>query len=201
MARLDVEHRSFFKETDRLLDLLVSMSQLSATHRKIIAEITHLRLVFLVENHLKRIFSKLCCGAPYLDTSSPQLLARQRSATAAIQAMQQLNRAKAINLAWNDGPSIRRNVEHIVNLSDHSISIVKNNGSFLTELRYIRNHIAHRNDGTLRNFQKIVKNYYGATVPSISSGLLLLSPRVSVPPLIEVHVKTSRILIKDIVKA
>lgn len=101
-----------------------------------------------------------------------------------------------VNLSWNDGPSIRTGFEHIVDAGDHCIAVVRNFGSHFTEMRYIRNHIAHR-----ANFRKLVRTYYGAAVPGITSGLLLLSPTVSTPPLIEVHIRKSRTLIKELLKA
>jgi hypothetical protein len=201
MARLTPELRSFTEETDRLLALLASISDMAAMHRKIIAEIAHLRLAILLENHMKIILSKLCCGAAYIDGSVPKLLVPQKSAAAAVTAMQVLNRAKPIYVSWNDGPSMREGVEHIVDPAEHCIRVLRNFGSHFTEMRYIRNHIAHRNDGTRTNFRKLVRKYYGASVPGITGGLLLLSPRVSKPSLIEVHIKTSRTLIKDLLKA
>ena len=201
MARLDPDYRTFYEETDRLLALLGSMATLGAAHRKVIVEIVHLRLAILLENHMKIIFAKLCCGTPYMDGSAPTLLAKQNSAAGAVNAMRTLNRPKPINISWNDGPSIRDGVVHIVHPAEHCISVVRNFGSYFTDMRYVRNHIAHRNDGSRSNFRKLVRRYYGASVPGITSGLLLLSPRVSTPPLIEVHIRTSRTLIKDLLKA
>lgn len=115
--------------------------------------------------------------------------------------MRTLNRAKPISLSWNDGPSIRDSVVHILDPAEHCIAVVRNFGSHFTDMRYVRNHIAHRNAGSRSNFRKLVRRYYGANVPGITSGILLLSPRVSTPPLIEVHIRTSRTLIKDVLKA
>jgi hypothetical protein len=202
MARLDPEYKSFFEETDRLLALLSSISAMAALHRKLIAEIVHLRLTILLENHMKTIFSKLCCGASYIDGTDPLLLlAPLKSAAAAVSAMQTFNRAKPIQLSWNDGPKIRDSMQHLLDPLDHSISVVRNFGAHFTEMRYIRNHITHKNEGTRTNFRKLVQSYYGANVPGITSGVLLLSERVSKPPLIEVHIRKSRTLIKDILKA
>ena len=85
-----------YEETDRLIALLGSMTALGTEHRKVIAEIAHLRLGILLENHMKIIFSKLCCGTPYIDGSLPNLLAKQPSAAAAITAMSTLNRRRPI---------------------------------------------------------------------------------------------------------
>lgn len=177
------------------------MVTLGAVHRKVIAEIVHLRLTILLENHMKIIFTKLGCGTPYVDGSVPKLLSRQTSAAAAINAMRTLNRPKPITLSWNDGPSIRNGVAHILDSNEHCIAVVRNFGSHFSDLRYVRNHIAHRNDGSRSNFRKLVQRYYGANVPGVTCGTLLLSTRVSTPPLIEVHIRTSRVLIKDVLKA
>ena len=202
MARLDPEYRSFFEETNRLLALLASSSTMAALHRKVIAEIVHLRLAILLENQMKTIFSKLVCGAPYLDGTLPRLLVPpSKSASAAVHAMQTLNRPKQIQLSWNDGPRIRDGVKYLMDPNDHSISVVKNFASHLTDMRYIRNHIAHKNEGTRVNFRKLVRRYYGAYVPGITSGTILLSERVSKPCLLEVHVRVCRTMIKDITKA
>lgn len=201
MPLLNPEYKSFYEETDRLLSLLSSMPNVLPQHRKLLAEIIHLRLAILLENHMKIIFSKLCCGARYADGSRPALLVPQRSAAAAIFAMQTLNRTKPVKLIWNDGRKIRDGVKHILDPSDHSISILLNFGSHFTEVRYIRNHIAHKNEGTRVNFRKLIQQYYGANVRGITSGVMLLSDRVSKPPLVEVHIRKSRTLIKQILKA
>ncbi len=188
------------KETSRLLALLLSIENLEPTHRKVVAEIIHLRLSILVENHLKRAFCKICCGALFIDGSQPALVAQQRSMQSAEMAMKTLNRTRNLSLKWNDGPSIRKNVEHIVDNTDHSITTMLNYGSFLTQMRYIRNHIAHRNDGSRANFRTVVRQVYGAYVPNIDCGTLLLSNRNN-PPIIEVHLRTSRVMIKDLMKS
>jgi len=61
MARLHPELRSFTEETDRLLALMASITAMAPLHRKVIAEIVHLRLAILLENHMKIIMAKLCC--------------------------------------------------------------------------------------------------------------------------------------------
>ena len=126
--------------------------------------------------------------------------ANQRSITAAYAAMKTYNRTREYNTSWNDAPSIRRGVEYLIHPADHCIRTLLNYSAFLTEIRYVRNHIAHRNDGTRRNFRTLLHRYYGAAPHGITSGILLLSERVSRPPLIEVNIITARVLIKDLVK-
>src|SRR5260370_13037333 len=104
MVRLTPDHLSFLMETDRLLALVRSLKDIAPVHRKLIAEIMLIRLSFLLENHLKLIFTKLSCGANYLDGSAPRrLLSPYRSMAAALAAMKNLNRARPRYPIWNDG--------------------------------------------------------------------------------------------------
>lgn len=201
MARLAPDHNSFFHETDRLLALLRSLAGVAPVHRKLIAEIMLMRLSFLLENHLKLIFAKLSCGARYLDGSIPKLQLPRRSMAAALTAMKDFNRPRPRYPIWNDAAEIRENVIHVISANDHCISVMRAYASYITELRYIRNYIAHRNDGTHKNFRTVLRKFYGAVVPGVTSGTLLLSERVSTPPLMELHIRTSRILIKELLKA
>jgi hypothetical protein len=201
MPQLLPEHRSFEHETDRLLRLLASTSTIETAHRRVIAEIIHLRLAILMENHLKVIFGKICCAAPYLDGTIPLLQGiGHRSIAAAFTSMKSLKRTKEFNTTWNDGPSIRKGVEHLVDPTDHCIRTMLNYGAFLTDVRYVRNHIAHRNDGTRRNFRTLLRRYYGAVPHGVTSGVFLLSERISRPPVIVVHIRTARVLIRELVK-
>ncbi len=117
--------------------------------------------------------------------------------------MQRLKRPKIrYNLPWNDGAEIRDNIQFVIDPTDACHQELKNYASYLTEIRWIRNHIAHRNDNSRVNFIKLIRRYYGAKVPGVTCGNLLLSPRVSpTRPLLERHIVTANVMIKDIVRA
>lgn len=201
MSSLAGDYQQFRRETDRLTLLLASTMTLAPAHRKFIAEIALLRLAILVENNLKLVFCKLTCRAVYLDGTRPALLAPQRNIPAAIVAMQTLNRPKARSLPWNDGKEVRENILHVIDKTDSCVTHLKNHAGFLTELRYIRNHIAHRNDGSRANFAKLIRKYYGARVRGVTCGNLLLTPRTGKPTLLERHIASARTMMKDLVKA
>ena len=116
--------------------------------------------------------------------------------------MQSLNRGKVrYNLPWNDGSEIRENIKFIVDPADQCHAELIKHAGFLTEIRWIRNHIAHRNDNSRANFVKLVRRYYGAKVPGVTCGNLLVSPRVSKPrTLLETHIITANVMMKDIVR-
>jgi hypothetical protein len=193
--------RQFQAESARLLALLASTTGILPEHRKVIAEITLVRLSILLENALKNICSKICVGAPYLDGSSPILYVPQPTITTAIAAMKTLGRGGRVHqLKWNDGAEIRDNIGYIVDKVDDCVIVLKNHASFLAEVRSVRNHITHRNDGTRKNFKNVLVKHYGAFARNVTCGMLLLSPRPANSPLIDAYIKTSRVLIKDLVK-
>ena len=138
---------SFRNESARLAEWLASTATLAPAHRKLLAEIALLRLSILIENSMKQVFCKLICGALYMDGSEPVRLAPQRNAPAALSAMQSLNRRKArCTLPWNDGAEIRKNITHLIGSFDPCYRQLTTYAPFMTEIRYIRNHIAHRNE-------------------------------------------------------
>jgi hypothetical protein len=203
MPSLVGDYTAFRAETTRLTGLLVSASALTPAHRKLIAEIALLRLAIWIENSMKSVFCKLSCGATYINGNVPLIRVQQKNIPGAILAMQNLNRTKfRYSLPWNDGAEIRDNIQFVIDPTDKCHQELRNHAGFLTEIRWIRNHIAHRNDNTRTNFVKLIRRYYGAKVPGVTCGNLLVSPRVSpVRPLIETHIITANVMMKDIVRA
>jgi hypothetical protein len=203
MPSLADDYTAFRAETTRLSGLLASTSALAPAHRKFIAEIALHRLAILIENSMKSVFCKLSCGATYMNGAPPIVLARQRNIPAAANAMQNLNRLKfRYSLPWNDGGEIKDNIQFLIDPTDQCHQELRNYAGFLTEIRWTRNHIAHRNDNSRANFVKLIRRYYGAQVPGVTCGNLLVSPRVSPRrPLIETHIITANVMMKDIVRA
>ena len=197
------DYAAFRAETARLAALIHSTSTIAPAHRKFIAEIALLRLAILIENSMKSVLCKISCGAAYIDGTVPIILAQQKNGPAAISAMKSLSRPKLrYSLPWNDGPEIRENIRFLIDPSDSCHQSLKRYGGYLTEIRWIRNHIAHRNNTSRANFVKLIRRYYGAKVPGVTCGNLLISPRVSpTRPLLEKHIITANVMIKELVKA
>jgi hypothetical protein len=203
MPSLVADYTAFRAETMRLTGLIASTSALAPAHRKFIAEIALLRLAILIENSMRSVFCKISCGATYINGNLPIVLAHQRNIPAAISAMRNLSRPRfRYSLPWNDGAEIRDNIQFVIDPADGCHQALKNYAGFLTEIRWIRNHIAHRNDNSRNNFVKLIRRYYGAKVPGVTCGNLLVSPRVSrTRPLLETHIITANVMMKDIVRA
>ena len=203
MPSLTDDYTAFRAETTRLTGILGSTASLVPAHRKFIAEIALLRLAILIENSMKSVFCKLSCGATYIDGSAPTVLAQQRNIPSAVNAMHNHGRPRyRTNLPWNDGSEIRENIKFLIDPADRCHADLITHASFLTDIRYVRNHIAHRNDNSRANFVKLIRRYYGARVPGVTCGNLLVSPRVSATrPLLEAYIINANVMMRDIVRA
>jgi hypothetical protein len=203
MPFLSGDYADFRNETTRLSGILASTSTLAPIHRKFIAEIALLRLAILIENSMKSVFCKLACGATYIDGTAPLVVAVQKNGPLAVAAMHNYNRTKRRNaLPWNDGAEIRENIRLLIDPNDPCHQLLKNHATFLTEIRWLRNHIAHRNKNSRLNFVKLIRKYYGANVSGVTCGNILVSPRVSqTRPLLETYILTSNVMMKDIMRA
>ncbi len=203
MPSIHGDYADFRAETARLNTLLESTANLAPAHRKYIAEIALLRLAILIENSMKTVFCKLLCGADFIDGTSPILLGpAQRNSTVAVHAMKTHGRPKSkYSLSWNDAAEIRDNIGRLIDSTDGCHAELIKHAGFMTEIRWIRNHIAHRNTGTRANFVKLIRRYYGARVPGVTCGNLLVSPRVSAQrPLIATHIIKANVMIRDLVR-
>jgi len=203
MPSLVGDYADFRAETARLNNLLASTVTLAPAHRKHIAEIALLRLAILIENSMKSVFCKLLCGADFIDGTSPLLIApAQRNAPLAVKAMKDHGRQKSkYSLSWNDGAEIRDNISMLIDRNDNCHAELIKHAGFMSEIRWIRNHIAHRNLGTRKNFVKLIRRYYGAKISGVTCGNLLLSPRVSSPrPLIATHIVSANVMMKDLLR-
>src|SRR5207249_2455104 len=106
--------------------------------------------------------AKLLCGATYLDATHPGRLVTARSMAGAVTAMKTHGRSKPKNyLSWTKSKDIQDNLSLTLDAVDPFFAVVTKHGSLLSEMRFVRNHIAHGNSGTRSNFRKVVRQYYG----------------------------------------
>ena len=155
--------------------------------RTYVAELIVIRIFSLFEAIVEDTACRLVCGAKYCDGSSASLL-RQRPTQGFEKARNAMRRYGRTNprekLRWNRAGEISKNLEHFFPSNEHFVATLLGHGQFISDLRKIRNHIAHGNAGTRGKFQEVVSNYYGARVPALTPGRMLLSSRFS-PLLVE----------------
>jgi hypothetical protein len=180
----------------RLETLHSKTGSVEVAYRKLVCEIAVLRLFYLMENTFKSIACRVACGAAYGDGSQPQLLIKCRSSADAEVQMKTTGRLKPLyNLKWSTAKEIKGNLRYLLDPKDHFMSTLDKHGTYIDEVRRVRNRIAHNNSTVRENFQTIVKRHYGAELNSMTPGTLLLSPRRT-PVLIEDYLSRGRLLVK-----
>jgi hypothetical protein len=134
-------------------------------------------------------------GANYVDGSHPALMVpAARSNNDAIFQMRTHGRAKEINLRWSKATYIRENLKFVLSPADHFFVTIGTFGEEISEMRAVRNRIAHSNRNSRAEFAKIVFRHYGGSVNGVTPGILLLSPRRS-PVLLEQYISISRAIV------
>lgn len=184
------------------LTLTTRLLSLESIPRRYVAEMIVIRIFALFEALVEDSACRLICGAKYCDGSAPSL-ERSRPTQGferARSAMRLFGRCDPHNLLrWNKASEIKRNLECLFPANEHFIEIIIRHGRFISDLRKVRNHIAHCNAGTRRKFEQVKVNYYGASVKSITPGRFLLSSRFS-PIVLEQFCRTTKILLLEAIK-
>lgn len=167
--------------------------------QKALAELVLLRLFFRLESYLEDVTIRLACGSDYADGLTPNLLVASRNRIVAISNLRRFGRPKAIELKWTIGSDIRKNIQNVVHAADPIYSVVTAHEAELDRWRRVRNHIAHGNSDTSKKFRPVVTHHYGAALPSITPGQLLLSKRFS-PVLLDQALIFARVFAKDLAR-
>lgn len=205
VPNLSVDWAYVQQQTSRLQSLSSSLSTpstLSVHHRKLVAEIILVRLFLLVENTIRSTCTKILAGAYYLDGSMPQRLVNARSTKQALDLMRNHSRTSPKNnLRWTQSSDIRDNVSLTLARADPLFTTISNNGTLLTDMRYARNQIAHANTATRTDFRKLIRKHYGGLKRGVTPGVLLLTSSIGSSPLLDQYIVSSRVLIRDLLRA
>lgn len=175
-----------------------SMPEIDLKFKFFIAELMMLRLFAIVETNIADTAYKLATNAPYLNGAPPKLLVPPRKSMAGARSdMMDLGREKSRGLSWTAVREIKRNTKHILDPTDFFILNVSKYAAIITEMRKVRNYIAHKNSSSRKGFREVVRGKYSANLKLSAGSFLLLENRHS-PHNFERFIKTSRILITDI---
>jgi hypothetical protein len=191
------------RQTSSALTLLATLPRLRGVSRHYIAELIVIRTFALFESIIEDAACRLVCGATYHDGTAATLLRPRptHGIARARQAMSEYNRtAPRTRLRWNKASEIRANLEELFPATEHFVITFHAHSAFVSDLRKVRNHIAHANAGTRIGFQQVVADYYGASVPALTPGRLLLSPRF-VPTVAERWCRQASIVLRAALRA
>ena len=193
--------KAFGLETDRLKLLLQSVPSLEPKHQKLVAEMLIVRLFLSIENTIARTCAKMLCGADYLDGTTPRRLAAAGSIVKARTLMATYGRPKRRHLMWSMPREIKLNINYTIDSNDPLFHVLSQHAQFLTDIRFVRNHVVHNNEGTRVNFRKVVRAQYGGLKRGVTPGLLLLTTAVSTTPLVRRYLAFANAFIRDLLRA
>ncbi len=199
MHNLGINLRDVNRDIDKLKDLERNIHNLSAKNQKLISEIVLLRLFSMLEDTIVIMACKIVCKATYLDGSTPIVLVNCSSSQNALQNMRNYNRTKEHKLRWTKVTDIKENLKFVLDPNEHFIKVIDYHGADIDEIRRVRNRIAHNSPQSRRDYQVVVRRYYGSTLNHLTPGNLLMSTRFS-PNLIQQYLIKTKILVKEMIK-
>jgi len=202
MPSLYTTYCAFTSAADKLSVLLSGISTLPPLHRKLVAELILLRLFSLLVDTIQSTAAKLLCGAHYLDGTLPHtLIPSAKSNTAALELIRTHGRAKPLKyLKWNMPSQVYDNVQYVIHHNDNICAAVTVHALHFKHMCLIRHHIAHSQAHTRKLYRDVVQHYYGAYLPAMTPGRLLMSARHS-PSILARYISFSRIFVKQMLKA
>lgn len=175
MVTINTDYARFVGITTRLLDIHGRSQELAVEYQKLIAENLMLRLFYELEKCIEGVVLKLVRGAQYLDGNSPSLLVLPFTSQEA--ARQYIIRTKKVYyLEWTTLQKVSRNLNGIMDSSDHFLATRNLFDSTYEDMRHVRNHIAHNATSTKVKFATVVRQVY-PTIAGISPAKFLLSKR------------------------
>lgn len=199
-VKLEVPYRDFRERCDRHDRVIAGVPSATPELQRLVAELVMIRIFDEFQEALAGIASRLVCGAPYVDGTSPGLLTdRALSTKGAIRLMEEHGRPKAVRLKWSKASFANKNTQFVLPNTEHFNQTVAGHAVIIAEMQAVRNRIAHRNENARSAYAKVVFRRYGASRNNVSPGLLLLTPRFH-PPLLTTYVASCRTIIKTCVR-
>lgn len=194
-------HARFVRQCLKHDQVVRGLNNVPAGFQKLVAELVMVRAFDEFQAALAGIALRLACGCAYADGAIPMLLATPAASTAGAQTLfESYGRARRRGAKWSRTDFINETTRYVLDPGDTFTSICNANAVVISEMQAVRNRIAHSNAGSRARFGSVVRRHYGASLNSVSPGLLLLSPRFS-PILLEQYLSACRIIVRGCARA
>lgn len=201
-ASLGTTLNGSMRSLSRTETLLNEALTLPASLQRIAGEILLLRAATILENAIADAIRKLICGATYIDGTQTANMITARSIAHADDLIRTYGRKKPAGYTkWLFIPSIKEGVKFILVNQEHCIDVLDKFSNEINDIRVIRNHIAHNNGGTKKEYRKIIDSYYGSNIRLLPCGTMLMSKNISSQTMIRRHIVAVRAIVRDITKA
>lgn len=195
-----VTRREVNTQLDRLLRILADMPG-TALSRYALSEIVLIRAASIFEEALAAVAYKVACGAQFPGGATDKVVVASRSLTGAKTSMRLEGGARATPkdfLKWTRATYISDSVRGVLDPASHYLNTCQRFGSTIAEIFEVRNHAAHKNSSSRRNFLKWVKVQYGQE-RNVQLGYFLLTRNLDPTPNIERYLTSIRVVVTDLV--
>ena len=198
--RVDVTVRITTSEIERLESFRTDSQSLSPVYQYLIAELIMLRLFAIVESAIEDLACKLVAGAPYVNGMHPVRLFPAKSIDGAKSAMLTYGRPKMKSyLRWTSVKDIRDSTSQVLKSTDPFITYSQVYGSTLSEMRKVRNFLAHRGQKARKGYREVVRMVYGAN-SRVGIGAFLTSRQRRPLAKVDEYLATAKIMVSDLAK-
>ncbi len=198
--RVDVTVRKTTTDIEHLKTFRTNSQCLAPVYQYLIAELIMLRLFSIIESAIEDVACKLIAGASYVNGTQPTRLFTARSVEGARSAMLRHGRQKTKNyLRWTSVKDIRDSTSQVLNPTDPFIMYARVHGNILSEMRKVRNFLAHRNSRTRQSYREVVRVVYGAN-SRVGIEAFLTSRRGRAVAKVDEYLTTARIMISDLAR-
>jgi hypothetical protein len=197
-----VSHRDYVAQGDRLRQLAAHMPAFAAGYQVLLAEMIALQAFYFFESAVESIAAKLVCGARYADGVVPTITHAATTIDDALTNMRTIGRPKPKGiLKWNKASEITGNVQFVMSTTEHFCIACRTHSARINEIRMVRNHIAHNNPGTRRDYATVVARRLGAAPLRLPRpGVFVLREFTAGTPLLVEYVVTLGAIIRDAAK-
>lgn len=197
--RVEVTVRDAITDIERLETFRSDSQPLDPVHQHLIAELIVLRLFSIVESAIEDIACKLVAGAPYTNGSPPARLFSAKSRASAMSAMLTHRRPKPKSfLKWTSVSDIRDSTSKVLESTDPFFNYAQVHGSKISEMRKVRNFLAHRRSPKARKgYKDVVREVYGAN-SRVRIEAFLTSRRSRPVAKVDEYLATSKIVVSDL---
>ena len=198
--RLEVTVRKVTTDIGRLERFRTTSQSLAPEHQYLIAELITLRLFSIVESAIEDIACKLVAGSTYTNGTQPRRLFVAGSMLGSKSAMLTHGQLKPrINLRWTSAKDICASTEQVLHSADPFIGYAQAHGNILSEMRKVRNFLAHQSPQARKGYKEVVRVVYGAD-SRVRIGAFLTSRRRRSVAKIDEYLGAARIMISDLAR-
>ncbi len=199
-VNINTTHKRGIVDIGNLTNYITDSVTLEAKYQYMIGEVVMLRLFGILEHSIAEIALKLACGCNYRNGKNPLVKKQCRSMRDAFSNMLVYNRRKPKNpmdLKWTKANLIKESIEHVLDTNDSFYNQIQIHNAVIDEMRRIRNHVAHRSNGTKKEFISIQQNIYNGKV-GLTMGAFLVSTSRHATSNIQRYIGTTTIILNDI---